>query len=118
MTPPQPAELLNKNVICLWPLRDVLLLSPASAARSRRAPFQVLSREARQDPFVDLILAEDSLIFPEAEAPQPKPRRPLRRSKLRVAAHHRAGRGECPGGSKMGGFQCQSMPLSKQCHAR
>ena len=30
MTPPQPAGLLNRNVICLWPLREVLLLSPAT----------------------------------------------------------------------------------------
>jgi hypothetical protein len=33
--------------------------------------FQVLSREARQDPLVNLVLAEDRLILPEAQAPQP-----------------------------------------------
>jgi hypothetical protein len=38
--------------------------------------------------------------------------------KLRVAAHHRAVWGECPGGSKMGGFQCHSVSRSKQCHVR
>ena len=34
-------------------------------------PFQVLNREALQDPFFDLILAEDSLVFPKAKAPKP-----------------------------------------------
>ena len=31
---------------------------------------------------------------------------------------HRAVRQGCPGGAKMGRFQCQSVPLSKECHAR
>ena len=47
------------------------VLTTSGAVRSRRAPFQVLSREARQDPFVDPILAEDSLVFPKAKAPKP-----------------------------------------------
>jgi hypothetical protein len=33
--------------------------------------FQVLSREARQDPLVNLILAEDCLVLLKAQAPQP-----------------------------------------------
>jgi hypothetical protein len=33
--------------------------------------FQVVSREAGQDPFVDLVLAEGGLISFEAQAPQP-----------------------------------------------
>jgi hypothetical protein len=33
--------------------------------------FQVLSREARKDPLVDLVLAEYRLVFFEAQAPQP-----------------------------------------------
>ena len=53
------------------PVRPEQLLTTSGAARSRRAPFQVLSPEARQDPFVDLILAEDSLVFPKAKPPQP-----------------------------------------------
>ena len=51
-------------------------------------------------------------------SPAARPRCPWMAPKLSVAAHHRAGRGECPGGSKMGGFQCQSVSVSKQCHAR
>jgi len=33
--------------------------------------FQVLLRQARQDPFVYLVFAERSLILPKAKAPQP-----------------------------------------------
>ena len=43
MTPPQPAGLLNRNVICLWPLREVLLLSPATI------PFRVTCRWSKPD---------------------------------------------------------------------
>ena len=43
MTPPQPTGLLNRNVICLWPLREVLLLSPATI------PFRVTCRWSKPD---------------------------------------------------------------------
>ena len=44
-----------------------------------------------------------------------RPRRPFRCPKLRVAAHHRAVRAECPGGPEGGrqALRCQSVPLSK-----
>jgi hypothetical protein len=72
----------------------------------------VLSREARQDLFVDLILAEDRLIPPEAKAPQPDHN--VRDGAPNLGLPHivvRAG-GECPGASKMGGFPCQSVSVS------
>ncbi len=79
--------------------------------------FQVLGREARQDPFVDLILAEDNLVFPEAKAPQPNhdvhygaPNSGLPHIIVRA--------GESVQEVPKCDFQCQSVPLSKQCHAR
>ena len=77
------------------------VLTTSGAARSRRAPFQVLSREDRQDPFVDLILAEDSLVFPKAMAPKPNHDTSMTAPQTQVTAHHRSVREVCPGGSKI-----------------
>jgi hypothetical protein len=47
------------------------VLTTSGAARSRGAPFQVLSREARQEPFVDHSRGRQPRIFPRPKAPQP-----------------------------------------------
>jgi hypothetical protein len=44
---------------------------PAMPQRGNAELLQVLSRQAGKNRFVDLILAEDSLVFPKAKAPQP-----------------------------------------------
>ena len=46
------------------------------ANRTNADFFQVLLRQARKDPFIYLVVAECRLILPEAQAPQPRPRRP------------------------------------------
>jgi hypothetical protein len=52
--------------------------------------FQVLLRQAREDPFVYLVLAECRLIASEAQGAQPIPDVHECAPKLKVAAHHRA----------------------------
>ena len=63
----------------------------AAVPESRDAKlFQVISRQAQQDLFVYLVLAERSLIAPEAQGAQPIPDVHECAPKLKVAAHHRA----------------------------
>src|SRR5262249_37216276 len=59
---------------------------------------QILSRQVRENRLVYVILAEDRLILPEAKAAQPDNNVHDDAPQSRVPAHHRAVRGECPGG--------------------
>ena len=56
--------------------------------------FQVLTREVRQNRLVYLVLAEDRLVFPEAQAPQPD-------HNVHDGAHNRGRRTSSAGGARV-----------------
>ena len=78
---------------------------------------QVLVRQARKNRLVYLVLAECRLILPEAQAPQPDHDVHLV-PQTQGCSTSSCGPGRVSRRFQMGGFQCQSVSVSKQCHAR
>ena len=59
--------------------------------------FEVLGGEAREDPFVDLVVAESRLVFFETQAPQPDHNVHDGCPSIMGGADHLPGKRVCPG---------------------